>query len=90
MEIHDPSGRVWRVRRRLIQLPRWGGLNSPSLDVADGLGVADGFGLDALLIGLLAVVTLVLCVVFVWPLVVFVVELVAAAVLLAVRFLLGR
>jgi hypothetical protein len=57
----------------------------------DGLDVASGAdSLTSVLVAVVLLVTLVLVVVFVWPLLILLVELLAALVLFAVRFLLGR
>lgn len=91
MDVRDPSGRTWRVERRLIRLPRWRGFGRPSFDAADGVAASSGDGgLESLAIGLAVVILLVVSVAFVWPLLVLVAELVLAGVLLAGRFLLGR
>jgi hypothetical protein len=90
MDVTDPSGRNWKVTRRLIQLPRWRGFGNlaGASDGVESAGIGDG--LEGLVIGLLVVVALVLATVFVWPLVVLVAELVVAVLLLVVRLLLGR
>jgi hypothetical protein len=59
--------------------------------VTDGVVASSGGGgLGDLAVGVVVVVTLVLSVAFVWPLIVLLVELLAALILIGVRFLLGR
>lgn len=90
MQVTDPSGRSWQIRRRLIQLPRWRGFGRPRLDASDGVVASTGDGLESLVVGLLVVLAIALSIAFVWPLVVLIAEFVGAILLLAVRLLLGR
>ena len=89
VEVHDPSGRSWRVERRLIQLPRWRGFGNAD-GAGDAFGAPVGDDLTGILLGLALVIALVTATAVVWPLLVFVLELLAAALLVAARFLLGR
>src|SRR5579862_7488318 len=87
----DPSGRSWRVSRRLFERPRFPGFGRPKLDTADGAIAGSGGGsFSDVLFGLALVVTFVLAVAFVWPLIVFALELLVAVVAVCVRAALGR
>ncbi len=92
MQVTDPSGKTWRVERRLVQLPHWRRTRRPSLDGAvdglDAVGYVDG--LEALGIALAVLLVILLSIVFVFPLLILIVELVLAGLLLVGRFLLGR
>ncbi len=91
MQVTDPSGKTWEVKRRLVQLPRWPGVGRPHFDVSDGVVASSGDGdLASLAVGVAVVILLVLSVAFVWPLLVLVAELALAGLLLVGRFLLGR
>jgi len=90
IQVTDPSGRPWQVKRRLIQLPRWRGFGKPVDGSAFVAPDAVGDSFTAFLLGVAFVIALLIATVVVWPLLVFGVELLAAALLVAARFLLGR
>src|SRR5437763_543721 len=91
MQVEDPSGGSWTVRRQHLRLPRWRGFRRPRLDERDVTSLtSEGGGLGELIGGLLIVATIALSIAFVWPLILLLLELVAAVVLIGVRFLLGR
>jgi hypothetical protein len=88
VQVTDPSGRTWQVERRLIQLPRWRGFGEP-VDGSDAvLGTSDD--LTGLLIAVGFAIALLIATVVVWPLLLFLAELLAAALLVGARLLLGR
>jgi hypothetical protein len=91
MQVTDPSGRCWQIKRRLIQLPHWRHPRNPIAGAGDGADAAMiGDDLGAILVGLLVVVALALTFAFVWPLVLLIAELIGAALLVVWRLALGR
>jgi hypothetical protein len=91
VEVKDRAGRTWVVNRRLVRRPAWRGFAKPRFDATDGVTASSGGGgLGDLAIGVVIVVTIVVSAALVWPVIVLLVELLVAAALLSVRFVLGR
>jgi hypothetical protein len=91
VDVREPSGRWWTVKRKLIRLPRFRGFGRPRLDASDGVVASSGSdGAAGLVVGVVVVVTLVLSVAFVWPVIVLLAELLFTAILVGIRFALGK
>jgi hypothetical protein len=88
----DPSGRAWRISRRLFMRPRFRGFGRPSgSDAFDA--AANGFGLTDGLTGLalaIALIVAVLAIITVWPIILFLIELVIVAAVGGTHAVLGR
>src|SRR5438874_2385996 len=84
MQVNDPHGRAWTVKRQLIRLPRWRGVRKPRYDSKDWANVGSSpSGVEDLAFGTVLEA-------LAWPLVVLLGEFVVAVPLAAARLLLGR
>jgi hypothetical protein len=89
VQVTDPSGRTWRVERRLIELPHWRTVERPSFDLAR-FAFSGENPVAGLLIGSAVAILMVLSFVFVFPLLILIAELVLAGLLLVAHFVFGR
>src|SRR4051812_38477028 len=44
MQVKEPSGRAWTVKRQLLRFPRWRGFGRRRFDVTDGVAASSGGG----------------------------------------------